>query len=304
MKRHQLLDPLVLSKLPPIALKALRVVEGAITGLHQSPHHGQSIEFTEHKEYTPGDELRHIDWKLYGKSDKYYVKQFEDETNMRAYLLLDSSASMGYPENEDGRPSKFTFASILALSVAYMLLRQHDAVGLFTFQDKLQTQLPPKNKPSYLIPMAKTIEDMKPKGKTALLPVMRNLAELLRRRSLIVIFSDFFADTEESASLLKQFAYQGHDLVVFHVLDKDELEFPFRDQTLFEDMEQPSQTLQIDAQAIKPYYLQEMEAFLKGMKKMTNEAGIEYWQVDTSQPSEEILHRFLLHRHHIRRRRK
>ncbi len=147
MRRIPFLDPQVLTKLPPIALKALRDVEGALAGLHQSPHHGQSIEFTEHKEYSPGDEIRHIDWKLFAKSDRYYVKQFEDETNLRGYILLDASASMNYPQHpkdREQRPTKYHYAASLALALAYLLLRQRDAIGLLAFNSKQQHYLPPK----------------------------------------------------------------------------------------------------------------------------------------------------------------
>jgi uncharacterized protein (DUF58 family) len=303
MRSFPLLDPQLISRLPPIALKALGVVEGAITGLHQSPHHGQSIEFNQHKEYTPGDEVRHIDWKLFAKSDRYYVKQFEQETNLKAYLLLDASASMAYPDGqEDDRPSKFSYGSIIALSMAYLLFRQGDAVGLFTFHKALRNLMPPRNRPSYLLPLAQALEAETPREDTALLPVLQQMAELMRRRSMMVLISDLFIDLDEITPLLTQFAAQGHDLIIFHILDRDELGFPFREQTLFEDLEQNAQSLQVDALAIRPHYLEELNKYLQQIKRVCHESGIEYWQIDTSTPPEQILRRFLLQRSHSRRR--
>ena len=302
MSHTSLLDPLILSKLPPIALKALRVVEGTLSGSHQSPHHGQSIEFTEHKEYSIGDEIRHIDWKLFAKSDRYYIKQFEDETNLKAYLLLDTSESMAYPlSHQSNRTSKFNYSATLALSIAYLLFRQRDAVGLFTFNDQLQNLMPPKSRPSYLLPLSQMLEKQEPSGKTALVPVLQRMAELIRRRSMLIIFSDFFTDPNELTLLLKQFSHQGHDLILFHVMDADEFNFPFKDQTLFEDMEQNDVKLQIDANEIRPYYLKELNNYLDYLKSATSEAGIEYWLVNTDEPMEAILRQFLLHRHHQRR---
>lgn len=301
-----LLDPKSISQLPPVALKALRVVEGTLTGLHTSPHQGQSIEFNQHKEYSPGDNIRHIDWKLFAKSDRYYVKQFEDETNVRAFLLLDASASMAYPDGqEDDRPSKFRYGAMLALSISYLLFRQGDAAGLFVFNEQLRNLMPPRNKPSYLLPLANTLEHEKPQGETALLPVLQQMAEVVRRkRSVMMIFSDFFVDLEKIKPVLRQFSAQGHDLILFHLLDQDELEFPFREQTMFEDLEESTRQLQIDAHAIRPYYLEEVAQYLEHIKRMAHEAGIEYHQVNTSEAPEKILRQFLLQRHHSRRRRR
>lgn len=303
-RQFPLLNPQSISKLPPVALKALRVVEGTLTGLHQSPHQGQSIEFNQHKEYSPGDEIRHIDWKLYAKSDRYYVKQFEDETNVRAFLLLDASSSMAYPDGqEEDRPSKFRYGAILALSISYLLFRQGDAAGLFVFNEQLRNLMPPRNRPSYLLPLANTLEDEKPQGHTALFPALRQMAEVVRRkRSMVVLFSDLFVDLNKVTPLLRQFAAQGHDLILFHLLDRDELEFPFREQTMFEDLEDNTRQLQIDAHAIRPYYMDELNTYLDQVQRACSEAGIEYWRVSTSDEPEDVLQRFLLQRQHSRRR--
>lgn len=299
-----LIDPVSLSQLPPLALKALRIVEGVLTGLHQSPHQGQSIEFSQHKEYSPGDEIRHIDWKLYAKSDRYYIKQFEDETDLKAYLLLDASSSMAYPtQNTETRPSKYEYGAVLALSLAYLLFRQGDAVGMFSFSDSLNSMMPPRNKPSYLHPLAVTLSEIQPTGDTALLKTLEQLAEMMRRRSMLYVFSDLFVEPSEVGPMLKQFAAQGHDVTLFHILDPDELGFPFKDQTLFEDLEDDTSKLQIDAHAIKPYYLQELQSYLDEIEQIASQGGIEYWRVDTSQPTTELLRRFLLRRNATRRRR-
>jgi uncharacterized protein (DUF58 family) len=304
MRSFPLLDPVSLTQLPPLALKALRIVEGTLTGLHQSPHQGQSIEFAQHKEYTPGDDIRHIDWRLFGKSDRYYIKQFEDETNLKSYLLLDASGSMAYPEKStEERPSKYEVGAMLALSLAYLLFRQGDAVGMFTFNQTLSNLMPPKNRPSYLHPLAATLSDIVPQGDTALLPALKQMAELMRRRSLVVLLSDLFVEPESIGPMLRQFTSQGHDVILFHLLDPDELGFPFRDQTLFEDLEDPQQQLQIDAHAIRPYYLEELQRYLDEVEQLAFRSGIEYWRVDTSQSTTDLLRRFLLRRNSLRQRR-
>jgi len=273
-------------------------MEGALTGLHQSPHQGQSIEFNQHKEYSPGDEIRHIDWKLYAKSDRYYVKQFEDETNLKAYLLLDTSASMAYPDGqEEGKLSKFHHASVLALSLAYILFRQGDAAGLFTFGESLRHLMPPRNRPSYLLPLAQALEEEVPKGESHLYEAVQEMAEIIGRRSLLIIFSDFFVDLEEIAPVLGQLAAAGHDVVLFHILDHDELEFPFREQTRFEDLEDGQREIQLDTHAIRPYYLEELQKYLDQIARICHESGIEYLSVDNSHSLEDVLRRFLLKRH-------
>ncbi|MCK6510471.1 DUF58 domain-containing protein [Myxococcota bacterium] len=304
MRRIPFLDPQVLTKLPPIALKALRDVEGALAGLHQSPHHGQSIEFTEHKEYSPGDEIRHIDWKLFAKSDRYYVKQFEDETNLRGYILLDASASMNYPQHpkdREQRPTKYHYAASLALAIAYLLLRQRDAIGLLAFNSKQQHYLPPKSQPSYLLPLAQAIDQ--PAQETTALPEnLRRLAETTRRRSLLFLISDFFSDPDQIESLLKQLVHRGHDIVLFHLLDPDEVEFPFRDQTLFEDLESPTTRLQIDAQAIRPYYLQELQQFLDRIEHIAKHSGITYHRIRTDTPMIQVVRDMILRRARAKKR--
>ena len=298
MSSFPLLNPQDISRLPPVGLKALRIMEGALTGLHQSPHQGQSIEFNQHKEYSPGDEIRHIDWKLYAKSDRYYVKQFEDETNLKAYLLLDTSASMAYPDGqEEGKLSKFHHASVLALSLAYILFRQGDAAGLFTFGESLRHLMPPRNRPSYLLPLAQALEEEVPKGESHLYEAVQEMAEIIGRRSLLIIFSDFFVDLEEIAPVLGQLAAAGHDVVIFHILDHDELEFPFREQTRFEDLEDGQREIQLDTHAIRPYYLEELQKYLDQIARICHESGIEYLSVDTSNSLEDVLRRFLLKRH-------
>ena len=299
------IDPTILSQMPPVALKALRDVEGLLAGLHQSPHRGQSIEFTEHKEYAPGDDLRHLDWRLLAKSDRYYIKQFEDETNLRAYLLLDASASMNYPHHPDAlaqRPTKYRYAGTLALSLAYILLRQRDAIGLMSFNDAIQHQLPPRSHPSYLLSLAHAIEQQAPQGQTALPLMLQRLGEIARRRSVIFILSDLFTETEALAAKLKQLRHRGHDIVLFHLLDTDEIDFPFRDQTLFEDVEEATRRLQIDAHSIRPYYLDELKRFLQHVEQIAKQSGIAYRQISTATPLVDVLRQFLLQRARMRKR--
>ena len=300
--QNKFLDPRLIAKLPPIALKAIKIVEGVLSGLHRSPHRGQSIEFSQHKEYSPGDDIRHVDWKVFARRDRYYIKQFEEETNVRAYLLIDGSSSMLYPDAQgvEERPSKYHYAGILALSIAYVLLRQGDAVGLSLFQEGISETLPPKSKPSYLLALAESLEKFQPGGKTSLSEALSQLAEIVKKRSLILIFSDLFEDSEKLKKYLKQLSARGHDISLFQILDRDELEFPFREQTLFEDLEDSSRQLTVDAYALKKYYLDELKKFLQTVERSASESQIEYRLLSTKNPPEQYLREFLSRRQRLK----
>src|SRR5262249_39021643 len=219
----QLLDPVALSKLSNLELRARSVVEGALSGLHKSPHHGSSVEFAEHKEYSAGDEIKHIDWKAYGKFDKYYVKRFEEETELRAYLLIDTSASMGYR----GRGvSKLDYARTLAASLAYLLLKQQDQVGMIAFGEKLRGYLPPRARGGQLGDLLASLEALEAGGRTDLPRALAYLSEVAQRRALIVVLSDLLDGDSDGKGqvrhLLRGLRARKHDVCVFHLLDTDE----------------------------------------------------------------------------------
>lgn len=285
----QLLDPVALSRLSNLELRARAVVEGALSGLHRSPHHGSSVEFAEHKEYAPGDEIKHIDWKAYGKFDKYYVKRFEEETELRAYLLLDCSASMAYA---GAGVSKLDYARMLAASLAYLLLRQQDQVGMIAFGERLRGYLPPRARSGHLRDLLTALDGVEAAGRTDLPRALAYLSEVVQRRSLIVLFSDLLGTDEQVRHLLRGLRARQHDVVVFHLLDKDELTLPFEGTTVFESMEDERKLL-ADPGAVRKAYLKELHRFVDEYRVGLAEGDVEYHLVDTGRAPADVLIEFL-----------
>jgi uncharacterized protein (DUF58 family) len=285
------LDAQTLSKLHTMTLRARVVVEGALAGLHRAPHFGSSVEFAEHKEYSPGDEIRHIDWKAYGKFDKYYVKRFEQETELRAYVALDCSGSMGYAGA--GRQSKLEFASYLAASIAYLLIRQQDQAGLLAFGAGLRSYLPPRARPQHLADLLLALERVRPEGPTDVARALDYLLEVVRRRSLVVVLSDLFDRSGAILDRMRRLRARGHDVAVLHVLDPDELAFPFEGLTWFESLEQPERLL-CDPRSLRRAYLRELEKFLAGWRRDALEANLSYFNVATDRQLDRVLADFLV----------
>lgn len=267
-------------------------MEGGLSGIHRSPQRGASIEFAEYKEYAPGDEIRHIDWKVYAKTDRYHVKQFEQETNLAAYLLLDASASMGY---QSKNRSKFDYAIRLAAAFAYLLLRQGDSVGLLFFNEALEHYIPPRSKSAHLQIIIDTLSQSTPKGKTDLPRVLTQFAEKLHARSLILIFSDLFDDPDRVIRSLKQFRHRKHEILLFHLLDPYERHFPFDETTLFVDIEGDQEIL-VDPREIKDRYLALIQQFIDEYRRRCLADQIDYVQITTHDPIEQILTRYLARR--------
>jgi uncharacterized protein (DUF58 family) len=285
----QLLDPVSLARLKNLELRARSVVEGALSGMHRSPHHGSSVEFAEHKEYSAGDEIKHIDWKAYGKFDKYYVKRFEEETELRAYLVLDCSASMGY---QGAGISKLDYARILAASLAYLLLKQQDQVGMVAFGARLRGYLPPRSRSGHLNDLLTALEGIGAEGRTDLPRALAYVSEVVQRRALIILFSDLLGTNDEVRHLLRGLRARKHDVVVFHVLDQDELTLPFEGTTVFESMED-EQKLLADPGDVRKAYLAELARFIDGYRSALREGDVEYHLVDSSQPPADVLLKFL-----------
>jgi uncharacterized protein (DUF58 family) len=292
--RKSLLDPVALAKLGNLRLRMRAIAEGVLTGLHKSPHHGQSVEFAEHKEYAPGDEIRHIDWKAYGKFDKYYVKRYEQETNLRAYLVVDASGSMGYRGAPD-RMTKLETASALAATLAYLLFRQQDAAGLVLVQEDVRRAIPPRASASHLGPILEALEAAKPEGKTRLSAAVDWIVENAPRRSTVVVLSDLFDEDEQVLRKLAQLGRRKHDVTLFHVLDPAELEFPFDDPTLFLSMEDARQ-VEAHGRDVRKGYLQVMERWLAEIRSTASEARIDYALARTDLPPDEVLLPFLARR--------
>jgi uncharacterized protein (DUF58 family) len=292
-------DPATLSKISNLSLRARYVVEGTLAGLHKSPHKGASIEFLEHKEYSPGDEIKHIDWKVLGRSDKYYLKQFEDETNLRAYLLLDTSGSMGYGS---GAMTKLEYATTLSACLCYLLLMQSDAVGLLLFGEGIQQYVPPRAKSNHLQVLLGAIRELKAQGKSHLAQVLGDFAERDPRRSLIILLSDLFDDVKEVARHLRQLRQRNNEVILFQILDGYELEFPFGELTLFQSMEDTTQIL-AEPKAIRDAYQAELARFLEEIRQTCLENQIDHWLINTSTPIDRALLRYLTSRERLSRSR-
>jgi uncharacterized protein (DUF58 family) len=292
--RRQLLDPAVLARLASLKLRVRAITEGMLTGLHKSPHHGQSVEFAEHKEYAPGDDVRRIDWKAYGKFDKYYVKQFEQETNLRAWLVVDGSGSMAY-RGAPERMSKIEYASALAASLAYLLVRQGDAAGLVAVTDRVVRTLHPRAAAAHLTQFVAALEDLAPAGPTRLASAVDHLLEHAPRRSTVVLITDLFDAEENVLKKVAQLRRHKHEVTVFHVLDPNELDFPFEDPTLFLSMEDGRQ-VEANGRDVRKGYLEVMHRWLADVRRATSEADVEHVLCRTDQPVDQVLLPFLARR--------
>jgi uncharacterized protein (DUF58 family) len=290
----RLLDPEVLARLAGLRLRVRATAEGVLSGLHRSPHHGQSVEFAEHKEYAPGDELRHVDWKAWGKFDKYYVKRFEQETNLRAWLVVDASGSMGY-RGAEGRLTKLGYASTLAGTLAHLLIRQQDAAGLAVFSGKVTNALSPRAEPSQVNAILETLDALQPGGETRLESAVEFLAERARRRSAVMVFSDLLDRDERMLRMVADLRRRRHEVTIFHLLDPAEIEFPFDDPTLFVSMED-SRSVEARGRDVRRGYLEILGKWMASVRRTCGESDVEYVLVRTDQPLDAVLVPFLARR--------
>lgn len=289
------LKPEVVSKLASMDLRARLVVEGFITGLHKSPYHGFSVEFAEHRQYMPGDEIKHIDWKVYGKTDRFYVKQFEEETNLKAYLLVDASASMGFKSQSI---TKLQYASYLAGALTYLLIRQRDAAGLLIFDEKIRKYLPPRSVTSYLHLILSELDQTESSSKTNIARALHQMAERIKRRGLIILFSDLFDDPQQVLSGLKHFRHRKHEVIVFHIFDPLELNFDFTQDAVFKDME-TGEEITTQPWHIRLEYQKQVKNFIEYFKKNCRENRIDYVLLNTKEDYDRALFQYLLKRKRI-----
>jgi uncharacterized protein (DUF58 family) len=291
---YKYLDPEALSRLKNLSLAARLVVEGFFAGMHRSPHKGFSIEFAEHREYTPGVDPRHIDWRVFGRRDKLYVKQYEEETSLRCYLLLDKSASMGY--KSDAAPlTKLEYASYLAASLAYLTAFQHDSIGLITYDAGVRSRVPPRQGPGHLRVLMEQLEQTQTGGETSLSEMFHQLAESIKRRALVVVISDLFDDPEKLVGALKHFRHKKHEVIVLQVLDPAEVTFPFDDITRIEDVETRREVTG-DPQAFRRAYLDELARFLDIVRAGCRTAQIDYTLAQTNARFDVFLGNYLARR--------
>ena len=288
-RERQFLDPAVVARLGTLELKARTIVEGFLSGLHRSPFKGFSVEFAEYRQYIPGDDLATIDWKVYARSDRYYVKKFEEETNLDCHLMLDVSGSMGYGSHGI---TKFEYAACLAASLGYLMNRQRDAVGLTAFDDHAVAMLPASSRPGHLRALLVTLNRLTLGKETNLSKPLHQLAESLTKHGMVVLISDLLDDPEAVIRALKHFQYRGTDVIVFHVLDPDEIDFPFERATRFEDLETSEEIMAVPG-AVRAHYLKEMGGLIDRYRRELGASGIDYQLVDTSQPLEIALLSYL-----------
>jgi uncharacterized protein (DUF58 family) len=286
-------DPTSLAKYGRLTLVARDLVEGFLSGVHKSPYKGFSVEFAEHRQYYPGDEIRHIDWRVYGKTDRYYIKEYEEETNLKAYLLVDASGSMAYR----GRHlSKFQYAQYIAASLAYLMLHQRDAVGLVTLDTRLRQMISPRVNAKHLLNLLNTLEQTKPGGETSMAPLWHELAGQFQRRGLIVILSDCFDQIGPLTRALRHFRHRRHEVLLFHILAPEEIEFPFTRWTQFRNLEAPNHKLLVDPRQLRKEYLQNFEAFCKELREQAGQMQIDYHLMRTDEPVERALGVYLTKR--------
>lgn len=283
------LDPQVLASLDNLELRARVVVEGFLSGLHKSPRRGFSVEFNDYRNYYPGDDMRHVDWKLYARSEKFYIKQYEDETNVRCYIALDSSASMDYTS---GGISKLEYGRTLASALAYFIMRQRDAVGLITFDDQVREFIPARCRQPHLIQILRALSTLRSGSRTDVVKPLSDLAAHLHKKSLVILITDMLDDEARVISALQNLRSMGNDVITFQIMDDAELNFPFNEASEFVDMES-NETFITSPAAIREAYLKNLNEFLDTCRKQCQSSGVDYCLVNTSQPLDEALSSYI-----------
>lgn len=293
MPAEQFLKPEVIRRVARLDLRARFIVEGFLTGLHASPFHGFSVEFSEHRRYSQGDDPKDIDWLVYAKTDRYYIKKYQAETNISGYLLMDLSASMGYTYRQE--LTKFDYGVCLAAALAYLMIHQQDPVGLITFGEKLQSSLPPRSKRTQLGTILSVLARAQPTGQTDLAGNLKRIAAMIRHKGLLMIFSDLLCETEPVLQALHLLRHAGHDVILFHILDEAEVTFPFDGLVKFEDPES-TDTLTLDAAGMKVDYLETLKQLREEYRRECLAMGADYVPLDTSMPFDRALVEYLSQR--------
>jgi len=286
------LDPGVLSRLAGLPLMARRPMQGSVSGRHPSPHRGSSVEFSEYRKYVPGDDLRRLDWRAFGRSDRYFVKEFEADTNLRCCLVVDTSGSMGYGSTP---LNKLEYAKRLAGTIGHLAVRQGDAVGLACVAGGVVRNIPPRRNPAHLLSVFDVLDEIKPKGETQLPPILHELAETIRQRALILVISDLFVDPAELRSAFQHLRFRRHDLAIFHLLDPKEVRFDFHRPMRFLDME-GGPAIFAEPNEIADRYRKALDQYLDAMRDAVRESAVDYHQVGLDQDYEQVLLQFLIGR--------
>jgi uncharacterized protein (DUF58 family) len=293
---RRFLHPATIARISRLDLRARQVVEGFITGMHKSPFFGHSVEFVQHREYVPGDDVRHVDWKVWSKTDRYYIKQFEEETNLRSNYVVDVSESMHYGR---GALNKYEYACTVAACLAYLQLRQQDSVGMVTFDSDVRQVVPPRSAQTHIDSLVKAMHVSRPREKTDIEKILRRVTETVSGRGMVVIVSDLLVDRAPLFRGLEMLCHRRHDILVFHLLDDDELTFPFAGTTRFEGMEELP-NLVCDPRALRDGYMEALEEYLVEVRRGCTRLGIDYALVRTGDYLDAVLSKFLHYRETIR----
>ena len=291
------LHPEAIKRIARMDLRARHIVEGFLSGMHRSPHFGQSVEFRQHREYTPGDDLRHVDWQVWARQDRLYVKQFESDTNMRVNLLVDVSNSMDYG---DGALTKFEYAATIAVSLTYLVLKQQDAIGCLTFDAAVRARIQTLSRKSQMQSIMQALQTTEPANKTDLSSIFKQAAEIFPKRGMMIVISDLLSDVQQTLKGLRLLRQRGHDVLLLHVMDNDEIDFPFSGPTKFEDLESDTK-LACNPKALREGYLESLEEFLTNVRRGCAKAAVDYALVKTSDSLDAALAKFLSSRMEVRR---
>ena len=290
---YKYLEPEALARVKNLSMVARGVVEGSISGLHASPYKGFSVEFADYREYTAGDDPRHLDYKMLARTERLYIKQYEEETNMRVQILLDTSGSMGY--SHAAKITKFDYGAYLTAILSYMMTRQQDSVGLTTFDTEIRLDMPARSSPRHFNEMMHQLEEIKPASETGIAETLHKLANRFKKRCLIVLISDLYDEPDAVMRALHHFRHRRHEVIVFQVFDKAEIDFPFREMTAFHDLE-THERIQIDPAYVRDVYVEQVEQFIETYRRGCAESHIDYVMTDTTTPYDFMLSRYLTKR--------
>lgn len=293
---YRYMEPAALARVKNLQLVARGVVEGFISGLHASPYKGFSVEFAEHREYVPGDDPRHIDYRMFARSERLYIKQYEEETNMRVQILLDISGSMNYKHS--AKITKLEYACYLTAILAYMMTRQQDSVGLATFDEDIRLDMPARSSPRHFNEMMRQLENLTPGKTTGLGNVLHKLANRFKKRRLIILISDLYDDADKVIRALHHFRHEKHEVIVFHIFDKAEIDFPFDDLVVFHDLE-TEERIQVDPLYVREEYQRLLAEFIAQYRRACLDSAIDYVMTDTSVPYDFMLSRYLTKRNQL-----
>ncbi|MDB5356744.1 MAG: hypothetical protein JWN24_3197 [Phycisphaerales bacterium] len=290
-----LLEPQVLQKISKMELVAKQVMDGYVQGMHRSPHIGFALDFAQHRQYVPGDDVKRLDWRAYAKTERYYIKQYEVTTNLRCSIVLDASASMAYKGAGDSM-SKFRYAQFIAACLSYLVLHQQDSAGLITFDNKVRQFIPPKSTPSQLMRILRTLDATSAENESAISPLLHEVAERIDRRGMVIVLSDLFDKADSLIDALHHLRHKRHEVILMQVMANDELEFPFRKWSLFENLERSGDRLKLDPALMRSVYLENVANHLRAVREAVNKLNVTHLLLNTNQPFDDALSLYLAQR--------